>query len=65
MRNVRMIHEVIPAYQIAKRARLDQLAREAQTDERHAMEMLALVLLCGTLVTFVLLVASIQLGWWG
>ncbi len=64
MRNVRMIHEAIPSYQIAKRARLDQLAHEAETKKDHSLEIAACLLVFGVLLTAVLIAASITFGLW-
>ena len=61
--NVRMLNHEIPAYQLAKRARLDQLAHESQREERASLTMVGVVLLM-VLGTAILLVVAIQMGWW-
>lgn len=46
-RNVRMLAQEIPAYQLARRARIDQLEHEAQSGSDHGLQMMGLlIVLC-------------------
>lgn len=62
MRNVKMLHQDIPAYQLAKRARLDQLAHDRQED-RGGIVVVGVVLLM-ILLTGIALIVAHQEGWW-
>lgn len=61
--NVRMLHDEIPAYQLAKRARLDQLAHESQREERASLTVAGVVVLM-VLGTLIALIWAKQAGWW-
>lgn len=61
--NVRMLHDEIPAYQIAKRARRDQLERESQRESSGGVTVVGVVslMILGTLIA---LIWAKQEGWW-
>lgn len=61
--NIRMLQESMPAYQVAKRARFDQLARESQEETQHSVEAAGVLILL-LLVAAILIVWSLQAGWW-
>ncbi len=62
-RNIRMLHDEIPAYQLAKRARLDQLSHESQREERASLTVAGVVVLM-VLGTAIALIWALQEGWW-
>lgn len=61
--NVRLLEAHLPAYQIAKRARLDQLAHESERESRGGLTVVGVVLLM-ILGTAIALIWASQEGWW-
>ena len=61
--NIRMLQESMPEYQVAKRARFDQLAMESQEETQYSVEA-AGVLILMLLATAILIVWLLQEGWW-
>jgi len=61
--NIKMLDRDIPAYQLAKRARLDQLAHEAQREDQGGIVVVGIVVLL-ILGTGIALLVAHQVGWW-